>query len=135
MKAYVPALRKLAADRIAREQDFAYVREDIETYKRAIAEKSISLNEDDRLPREKMDNEARMEARIHEESVCGPTRITRPTTSPCRTRLNPGYPPPFPTVMPGLIPRMTPRWSMTCQTPRGRPCPPLMWRWKRASGF
>ena len=68
VKAFVPALRKLAADRIAREQDFAYVREDIESYKKALAEKSVSLNEADRR-KEKMDNEAKMEARIHEERL------------------------------------------------------------------
>jgi carboxyl-terminal processing protease len=73
VKPFLATLRKLDGDRVASEQDFAYVREDITAYKKAIAEKSVSLNEASRR-REKIENEAKNEARLHEELLRPPSR-------------------------------------------------------------
>ncbi len=73
VKPWLTALRKLANDRIASEQDFTYVREDIEAYKKMIADKSVSLNEAARR-KEKIENEAKMEARLHEARLRKPTQ-------------------------------------------------------------
>jgi carboxyl-terminal processing protease len=66
VKAYVTELRKLESERVEHEQDFVYVKEDIEAYKKLLADKSLSLNEEARR-KEKFDLEARLEARRHEE--------------------------------------------------------------------
>ncbi|MEW6305123.1 MAG: carboxy terminal-processing peptidase [Verrucomicrobiota bacterium] len=58
----LPELKRRSADRVAKDKDFAYLLEDIERYKKLIADKSVSLNEAERL-REKKENEARIEAR------------------------------------------------------------------------
>ena len=46
---YLAELEKRSAKRVAASKDFAYVREDIEIVKKAMAEKSVSLNERQRL--------------------------------------------------------------------------------------
>jgi carboxyl-terminal processing protease len=58
----LPELRKRSDTRVAIDRDFAYIREDIERYKKLIAEKSVSLNEAQRL-QEKMESEERTKAR------------------------------------------------------------------------
>ena len=55
-------LREKSAKRQETDKDFAYVREDIEQTKKALADKSVSLNEEQRL-KEKQEEEARMKAR------------------------------------------------------------------------
>ena len=55
---YVPELRKRSNDRISSDRDFAYLREDIELFKKQQADKTISLNEKQRL-KEKEELEAR----------------------------------------------------------------------------
>jgi carboxyl-terminal processing protease len=61
-------LRKLSADRIAKEQDFRYILEDIEQVKKQRADKSVSLSEPQRL-KEKAEAEARVEARKKERDA------------------------------------------------------------------
>jgi carboxyl-terminal processing protease len=61
-------LRKLSADRIAKEQDFRYILEDIEQVKKQRADKSVSLSEPQRL-KEKAEAEARAEARKKERDA------------------------------------------------------------------
>jgi carboxyl-terminal processing protease len=61
-------LRKNSSDRIAKDQDFSYVREDIELVKKQRADKTVSLNEAQRL-KEKKDAEARAEARKKEREA------------------------------------------------------------------
>lgn len=61
-------LRKLSADRLAKEQDFRYILEDIEQVKKQRADKSISLSEPQRL-KEKAEAEARAEARKKERDA------------------------------------------------------------------
>ncbi|MBI5799335.1 MAG: carboxy terminal-processing peptidase [Verrucomicrobia bacterium] len=64
-------LRKNSSGRIAKDQDFAYVREDIELVKKQRADKTISLSEPQRL-KEKKDAEARVEARKKERDARPP---------------------------------------------------------------
>ena len=59
---HVETLRKLHKKRTQSDQDFAYIREDIERYKELIKDKTVSLNEAERI-KEKEDNEARVEKR------------------------------------------------------------------------
>jgi carboxyl-terminal processing protease len=62
---YKAALLKDSEARVAVSKDFAYVREDIEQFKKQQADKSISLNEQQRL-KEKNEAEARQKARDKE---------------------------------------------------------------------
>jgi carboxyl-terminal processing protease len=62
---YLPDLRRLSAQRVASDKDFSYIREDIDIYKKRVAEKTVSLNEKQRL-KEKEDDDARLKARDKE---------------------------------------------------------------------
>jgi carboxyl-terminal processing protease len=62
---YLQELRKRSGDRVAVDPEFGYVREDIEQYKKAQADKTVSLNEQTRL-KERAENEARQKARDKE---------------------------------------------------------------------
>ena len=59
---YLPELEKRSAKRVAAAKDFAYVREDIELVKKAMADKSVSMNERQRL-KESAEAEARKKQR------------------------------------------------------------------------
>ncbi len=63
--AFAAELRKRSAERVAREQDFAYIREDIEQFKKLQEDKTVSLNEQQRI-KEKEEAEARQKARDRE---------------------------------------------------------------------
>ncbi len=65
---FVEELRKRSAERVAKSQDFAYLREDIERLKKQQAEKAVSLNEKKRLA-EKKEIEAQAEARKKEHAA------------------------------------------------------------------
>jgi carboxyl-terminal processing protease len=67
---YLPELRKRSTERVATDREFAYVREDIELFKKHQADKTISLNEKQRL-KEQEEAEARQNARDKE-------RLSRP---------------------------------------------------------
>jgi len=62
---YLETLRKRSAERIATEREYDYIREDIEQYKKLQADKSISLNEAQRL-KEKEEIDARQKGRERE---------------------------------------------------------------------
>ncbi len=62
---YLPELRKRSTQRVLTEKEFAYVREDIEQFKKMQADKTVSLNEKQRL-KEKDEAEARQKARDKE---------------------------------------------------------------------
>ena len=62
---YLPELRKRSADRLAADKDFAYVREDIEQFRKQQADKTISLSQKQRL-KEQEEAEARLKARGRE---------------------------------------------------------------------
>jgi carboxyl-terminal processing protease len=60
-----PLLNELQArstNRMEQDPDFVYLREDIEQYRKAIKDKTVSLNQEQRL-KEKLENEARQEIR------------------------------------------------------------------------
>ena len=61
-------LKRRSEERIAADKDFAYLQEDIEIYKKYLADKSVSLNEEARR-NEKQENEARIEARKKERKA------------------------------------------------------------------
>jgi carboxyl-terminal processing protease len=61
----LPELRKRSESRVTIDRDFELIREDIERYKKLVAEKSVSLNEAQRL-KEKQDLEERNKARKKE---------------------------------------------------------------------
>jgi carboxyl-terminal processing protease len=67
---YLVDLRKQSNERIAADKDFAYVREDIEQFRKQMADRTVSLNEKQRL-KEKAENDARQKARDKE-------RLARP---------------------------------------------------------
>ena len=58
-------LTKRSAARVAKDKDFEYVREDVDRYRKMIADKTVSLNEQKRLA-EKAADKARIEARKKE---------------------------------------------------------------------
>jgi carboxyl-terminal processing protease len=58
----LPELKKRSDTRIAKDHDFDFVREEIDRYKKAAADKSVSLNEAQRL-KEKQENDDRAKAR------------------------------------------------------------------------
>ncbi len=62
---YLAELLKRSAKRVAEDKDFEYLREDIEQYKKGLADKTVSLNEEQRL-KEKEEAEARSKARQEE---------------------------------------------------------------------
>jgi len=66
-------LRKRTIARQADEKDFAYLREDIEQYRKLKADKSISLNEAQRL-KEKADAEAKAKVRKQERAARGESK-------------------------------------------------------------
>ncbi len=62
---YLDELLKRSNERVATNQDFVYIREDIEHFKKRQADKTISLNEQQRL-KEKEEADARQKARDKE---------------------------------------------------------------------
>jgi carboxyl-terminal processing protease len=61
-------LRERSDQRISADPDFQYIQEDIELYRQFLADKSVSLNLEERR-REKAENEARLEARKKERAA------------------------------------------------------------------
>jgi carboxyl-terminal processing protease len=53
VKPYIDGLQKRSSSRIADSKDYSYVREDIERFRKALQEKSVSLNEAKRLQEKK----------------------------------------------------------------------------------
>ncbi|PYI86488.1 MAG: tail-specific protease [Verrucomicrobia bacterium] len=62
---YLAELRKRSDKRVNSDKDFAYLRGEIDRYKKLIADKTVSLNEEERL-KEKRETEAREQARKKE---------------------------------------------------------------------
>jgi carboxyl-terminal processing protease len=67
VRSMIPELRRRSETRIAADRDFQYVREDIDLFRKHLADKTVSLNEEERR-REKKDNERRVEVRKEERS-------------------------------------------------------------------
>jgi carboxyl-terminal processing protease len=62
---YLPELRKRSSERVAADREYSFVREDIEQFKKHQADKTVSLNEKQRL-KEQEEAEARQKARDKE---------------------------------------------------------------------
>lgn len=73
---FLPQLRDRSSNRIASDKDWDYIRQDIEVYRRKQAEKSVSLNYDQRI-RERNEDKARAELRKKQLAA---TRKGEPTT-------------------------------------------------------
>lgn len=65
VSSYLDDLRKRSGERVEKDKDFAYIREEIERYKKVKEERSVSMNEEERF-REKKENEQRTESRKKE---------------------------------------------------------------------
>ena len=65
---YLAALRQNSNARIATNQDFNYIRQDIEHFKKSQADKTVSLNERGQI-KEREDNQARQKARDREREA------------------------------------------------------------------
>jgi carboxyl-terminal processing protease len=89
----LPKLRDRSEVRIAADQDFLYIQEDIARYQKLLADRTISLNEEHRR-REKLENDQRLETRNRE-------RLSRPPPDKTVYEITlkhvglPGLPPPL----------------------------------------
>ena len=88
----MPELRKRSAERVAADKEFAYVREDIELFKKHQADKTISLNEKQRL-KEQDEAEARQKAR-DKERLARPEPPEKVYEMTLKQADQPGLPPP-----------------------------------------
>jgi carboxyl-terminal processing protease len=89
---YLPELRKRSLERVAAEREFAYVREDIEQFRKHQADKTISLNEKQRL-KEQEEAEARQKAR-DKERLARPEPPAKVYELTLKQAVLPGLPPP-----------------------------------------
>ena len=90
---YLTELEKRSSHRVAEEKDYAYVREDIEKIKKIVADKTVSLNELQRL-KEKETEDVRAKAREQElKSRNHGDETVYPIT--LKDADLPGLPPPF----------------------------------------
>jgi carboxyl-terminal processing protease len=96
VSAFVHQLQARSAARVAKEQDFDYLREDIAQYKQVLATKTVSLNEADRR-REKQTAKTREESRNHERAA---REEAQPTTYEITVKNadTPGLPAPATTI-------------------------------------
>lgn len=72
---HIVELRRRSETRQTQDQDFAYAREDIEQYRKLIADKSVSLNESKRI-KEKEELDAKQKARQEERKARGESKTT-----------------------------------------------------------
>ena len=88
---YLPELSKRSAERVSKDKDYDYIREDIERYRKLLADKSVSLNETKRRA-EKLADKAKIEARKKELAA---RHEVPPTTYEITLKLadQPGLPP------------------------------------------
>lgn len=89
---YLSDLLRRSTERIATNQDFAYIREDIDQYRKLEADKTLSLNEQQRL-REKKEAETRDKAR-NQERLARPEPDERVYEITLKAAGLPGLPPP-----------------------------------------
>ena len=108
---WVADLNRRSSDRVSKDPDFDYVREDVERYRKAKADKTVSLNEMARKT-EIAENKARMEARKKEQLA---RKDSQPTTWEITLKL---------VDQPGLPPAMTNLWANSVQVPLISPSVP-----------
>jgi carboxyl-terminal processing protease len=90
---YVQALKKRSDERIASDKDFSYIHEDIDYYKKQQTDKTISLNEKQRLA-EKAELDARIKAR-NKERLARPEPNEKVYEITLKQAQLPGLPPPL----------------------------------------
>jgi carboxyl-terminal processing protease len=90
---YLAALRKRSEARIAADKDFAYLQQQITQLKEMLANKSVSLNEEQRL-KEKQETDARVAARKQELKSRPPAKEKEYLITLKQAAL-PGLPPPM----------------------------------------
>ena len=91
---YLTELEKRSAHRVAEEKDYTYVREDIEKIKKIVADKTVSLNELQRLKEKESRRRPGLKTREHElKSRKHPDETVYPIT--LKDADLPGLPPPF----------------------------------------
>jgi carboxyl-terminal processing protease len=90
---YVPALRRKAEGRVGTDRDFVYLREEVERYKKTVAEKRVSLNENLRL-KEKREADERAKTR-KKELVARPEPPGKIYEITLKLADEPGLPPPL----------------------------------------
>jgi hypothetical protein len=88
----LPELRKRSNARLETEPEYRYIREDIQQFKKQQADKTISLNEKQRL-KEKEEAEARGKARDKERLARSPSQ-EKVYELPLKVAALPGLPPP-----------------------------------------
>jgi carboxyl-terminal processing protease len=89
---YVAELRRRSAERVAADKEYGYIREDIDLFKKHQADKTISLNEKQRLA-EQDENEARQKAR-DKERLARPEPQQKVYEITLKLADQPGLPPP-----------------------------------------
>ena len=89
---YLPELRKRSSERVAADEEFAFVREDIEQFKKHQADKTVSLNEKQRLT-EQEETETRQKAR-DKERLARPEPPEKVFELTLKLAALPGLPPP-----------------------------------------
>jgi carboxyl-terminal processing protease len=92
IQSHVAELQKRSSKRVAEDKDFDYLREDIDQYKKALADRSVSLNEERRI-KEKEEAEARLKAR-REELKARPSVDEKVYEITLKIADLPGLPPP-----------------------------------------
>jgi carboxyl-terminal processing protease len=90
---YLPKLKEQSAVRLAQSRDFDYIREDIAEFIKRQEDKTISLNEKERL-KEKNVEDARKKAR-DKERLARPEPATKVYEISLKQALLPGLPPPL----------------------------------------
>jgi len=90
---FLPELRKRSADRLVADKEFAYIKEDIELFKKQQADKTVSLNEAIRL-KEKEEVDARVKAR-DKERLARPESPEKTYEITLKLAQLPGLPPPL----------------------------------------
>jgi carboxyl-terminal processing protease len=89
---YLPELRARSIERVAADKEFAYVREDMEWFKKRQADKTISLDEKQRL-KEQDEAEARQKAR-DKDRLARPEPLEKVYEITLKQAALPGLPPP-----------------------------------------
>lgn len=97
---YLTELTKRSTQRIGKDKDYEYVREDIERFRKMLADKSVSLNEDKRRA-EKVADKARADARKKELAA---RHDVQPTTYEITLKVadQPGLPAPMTNSLAGI---------------------------------
>ena len=106
---YLPELRKHSSQRLAADPEYAYIRQDIEIYKKLEADKTVSLNENQRL-KQKEEDDAREKARDNERLARKPSpEIVHELT--LQQVDKPGLPPPLEKT--NLVAKLHPQKDLT----------------------